>query len=88
MSDAMDNLKNSLYMDRIPATWQKNAWPSMRPLSSWLTDFTFRLNQLEEWQANPADIPKVNYPFLVIIGPSDSSKPKSHESVLIIIMIP
>lgn len=59
MSDAMDNLKTSLYLDRIPATWQKKAWPSMRPLSSWLTDFTYRLTQLEEWQANPSDIPKV-----------------------------
>jgi hypothetical protein len=32
----------------------------MRPLSSWLTDFIMRLMQLEEWQNNPADIPKVN----------------------------
>jgi dynein heavy chain len=59
MSDAMDGLKTSLYLDRIPAAWQKRAWPSLRPLSSWLTDFNLRLNQLEEWQNNPADIPKV-----------------------------
>jgi dynein heavy chain len=59
MSDAMDGLKTSLYLDRIPAAWQKRAWPSMRPLSSWLTDFNLRLTQLEEWQNNPADIPKV-----------------------------
>eukprot|EP01037_Dinobryon_pediforme_P043044 gene43044-53809_t len=50
----------SLYMDRIPATWQKRAWPSMRGLSSWLSDFNARLTQLEEWQNNPADIPKKN----------------------------
>jgi dynein heavy chain len=65
MSDAMDGLKTSLYLDRIPAAWQKRAWPSMRPLSSWLTDFNFRLNQLEEWQNNPADIPKVRLRLLV-----------------------
>jgi dynein heavy chain len=59
MSDAMDALKNSLYLDRIPGAWQKRAWPSMRPLSSWLVDFNLRLVQLEEWQNNPADIPKV-----------------------------
>ena len=61
MSDAMDALKNSLYLDRIPATWQKRAWPSMRALTPWLLDFTLRLAQLEEWQNNPAEIPKVTW---------------------------
>lgn len=61
MSDAMESLKSALYLDRIPAKWQKRAWPSMRPLSSWLHDFAARLTQLEEWQSNPADIPKVTW---------------------------
>ena len=59
MSDAMETLKTSLFLDKIPPTWQKRAWPSMRPLSSWLNDFNMRLVQLEEWQANPIEIPKV-----------------------------
>ncbi len=54
MSDAMDALKTSLYLDRIPVTWQKRAWPSLRPLASWLNDFIQRLQQLEDWQNNPA----------------------------------
>ena len=61
MSDAMDTIKTCLYLDRIPPSWQKRAWPSLRPLSSWLTDFNLRLTQLEEWQNNPADIPKVTW---------------------------
>jgi len=61
MSDAMDNLKASLYLDRIPSTWQKIAWPSWRNLVSWLSDFNMRLVQLEEWQNNPAEIPKVTW---------------------------
>jgi len=61
ISDSMDALKSSLYLDRIPSTWQKIAWPSMRNLVSWLSDFNYRLTQLEEWQANPADIPKVTW---------------------------
>lgn len=61
MSDAMDALKNALYLDRVPATWSKRSWPSLRPLSSWLSDFNSRLTQLEEWQNNPADIPKVTW---------------------------
>ena len=59
MSDSMDALRTALYLDRIPVAWQKRAWPSLRPLSSWLTDFSLRLVQLEEWQTNPGDIPKV-----------------------------
>jgi dynein heavy chain len=59
MSDSMDTLRNSLFFDRIPPTWQKRAWPSMRPLGSWATDFLIRLQQLEDWQNNPSDIPKV-----------------------------
>jgi len=61
ISDSMDNLKASLYLDRIPSTWQKLAWPSMRNLISWQTDFNYRLTQLEEWQNNPIDIPKVTW---------------------------
>ena len=37
----------------------KRAWPSLRPLQSWLSDFMGRLNQLEEWSNNPLVIPKV-----------------------------
>jgi len=33
----------------------------LRNLVSWLADFNFRLIQLEEWQANPIDIPKVTW---------------------------
>eukprot|EP01041_Mallomonas_annulata_P000386 gene386-700_t len=61
MSDAMDALKASLFLDRIPPSWQKRAWPSMRPLASWLSDLSLRLIQLEEWQNNPSEIPKITW---------------------------
>jgi dynein heavy chain len=61
MSDAMDTLKNSLYLERVPGTWAKRAWPSLRGLNAWLMDFSSRLAQLEEWQNNPAEIPKVTW---------------------------
>jgi dynein heavy chain len=61
MSDAMDNLKTCLYLDRVPPTWAKRAWPSLRGLATWLNNFMQRLVQLEEWQNNPAEIPKVTW---------------------------
>ena len=61
MSDAMDNLKNALFMERIPPTWQKRAWPSMRALTPWLSDFFLRYEQLDAWFNAPMDIPKVTW---------------------------
>ena len=61
MSDAMEGLQNALYLDRIPATWAKRAWPSKRGLASWLANFALRLNQIDEWQNNPMEIPKVTW---------------------------
>jgi len=61
MSDAMDSLKAALFLERIPGTWAKISWPTMRNLPSWINDFVNRLIQLEEWQNNPSDIPKVTW---------------------------
>jgi len=61
MSDAMESLMTSLYLDRVPETWAKRSWPSMRPLASWVSNFSDRLLQLEEWMNNPSEIPKVTW---------------------------
>ncbi|CAN0055637.1 unnamed protein product [Heterosigma akashiwo] len=61
MSDAMEALQDALFLDRIPGSWSKMAWPSLRPLASWLVNFSDRLVQLDEWSQNPMDIPKVTW---------------------------
>jgi dynein heavy chain len=61
MTEAMENLKNDLYMEQVPSTWTKRAWPSRRGLTGWLLNFNNRLVQLDEWQNNPLDIPKVTW---------------------------
>ncbi|KAF4030914.1 Dynein heavy chain C-terminal domain [Phytophthora infestans] len=61
MSDAMEAVQESLFLDRVPKSWEKLAFPSMRPLGSWLTNLEARLQQLEEWTQNPADIPRVTW---------------------------
>ena len=50
---------NIQYMDRVPATWAKRAWPSLMSLGNWVKNFLGRLAQLEEWMNNPSEIPKV-----------------------------
>ena len=45
----------------------------MRALTPWLLDFANRLVQLDEWQNNPAEIPKVTW-LSGLYNPSPSSR--------------
>ena len=60
ISEPMEGLMRALYDDRCPPTWAARAWPSMRPLGSWLADMLQRQRQLAEWTADLAT-PKVTW---------------------------
>jgi len=60
ISEPMEALMNSLYDDKVPATWNKYAWPTMRPLGAWLSDVLQRQRQLEAWTAD-LSTPKVTW---------------------------
>ncbi|OQV20869.1 Dynein beta chain, ciliary [Hypsibius exemplaris] len=49
ISPQMDELSNALYLDCIPPSWMKVAYPSLRPLSSWVLDLQNRIKELEQW---------------------------------------
>jgi dynein heavy chain len=59
MSAPMEALLNSLYMEKIPPYWSKLAFPSTRPLATWITNLADRCAQLDEWCNDPVVIPKV-----------------------------
>jgi dynein heavy chain len=61
MSDDMETIMNCLFLDRIPPSWAKLAWPSLRPLASWLHDMSMRIVQLQDWVANPLEVPRVTW---------------------------
>ena len=61
MSEGMEDLQHALFDGRVPGGWARLAWASMRDLAGWLADFQERLRQLEEWQGNPLEIPKVTW---------------------------
>jgi dynein heavy chain len=61
MSEPMEDLMMALYLDRVPLTWAKKAWPSMKSLGSWVKNLSDRILQLEEWMNNPSEIPKVTW---------------------------
>eukprot|EP01038_Epipyxis_sp_PR26KG_P005405 gene5405-7492_t len=61
ISDAMEDLANALYLDRVPKRWELLAYPSLRSLGAWLVDLQTRISQLNDWVASPLDIPVVTW---------------------------
>jgi len=50
---------DAIFLDKIPATWAKLAFPSTRGLGSWLDNLKHRLDQLNLWKEEPEKVPKV-----------------------------
>jgi dynein heavy chain len=57
MTEKMEALANSLFLDRVPAGWSLLAFPSLRPLGSWLGDLANRVSQLTDWMNVPSETP-------------------------------
>eukprot|EP00920_Eleutheroschizon_duboscqi_P043021 GHVT01102391.1.p1 GENE.GHVT01102391.1~~GHVT01102391.1.p1 ORF type:complete len:1037 (+),score=104.37 GHVT01102391.1:382-3492(+) len=61
MSEGMEALLSEVNLDLVPMSWQLLAYPSTRPLGSWLSNLRERLQQLQEWTSDPTLIPRVTY---------------------------
>lgn len=46
MTEKMERLMDSIFLDRVPESWAKLAFPSTRGLGSWLDNLKHRLDQL------------------------------------------
>lgn len=42
-------MSSSLYLDQLPVRWAKLAYPSMLPLTAWITDLQQRHKELDVW---------------------------------------
>ena len=51
MSDDLDKTYTSINENRVPVLWGKVAYPSLKPLASWLADLKERVKFLREWLA-------------------------------------
>lgn len=51
MSDELDKLMGKILDNQVGEWWHKYAYPSLKPLSSWLLNLRQRVNFLEEWIA-------------------------------------
>lgn len=57
ISESMDALATALAADRVPLSWAAVAYPSLRPLSSWIKNLISRHIQLSEWSSSPNSLP-------------------------------
>lgn len=60
ISEGMESLTASLDAGRVPSPWASLAWPSLRPLASWLINLSDRYKQLQEWSVDTVT-PKVTW---------------------------
>jgi len=44
MTNELDEVLNSMFDNKLPTTWAKVAYPSLKPLGSWTIDFINRLD--------------------------------------------
>jgi len=70
LSPSLEELLACLATARVPPAWARLAWPSLRPLGSWVEDLTLRHAQLAAWIEDgllSGELPKVTiYTYLFI----------------------
>ena len=49
LSDELDSMFYDLLLNKVPKNWQNVAYPSLKPLKSWLKDLKLRVSFLREW---------------------------------------
>ncbi|XP_060805137.1 dynein beta chain, ciliary [Amyelois transitella] len=52
ISSDMEKLMESLFMDKVPDSWTKLAYPSLLGLAAWFSDLCLRLTELENWSGD------------------------------------
>eukprot|EP00002_Diphylleia_rotans_P022035 TRINITY_DN430_c0_g2_i1.p1 TRINITY_DN430_c0_g2~~TRINITY_DN430_c0_g2_i1.p1 ORF type:complete len:4080 (+),score=854.57 TRINITY_DN430_c0_g2_i1:199-12438(+) len=51
-TESMEALQLALITDRVPASWEKVAYPSLKKLGAWFGDLLLRVKQLTNWTRN------------------------------------
>ena len=52
MSQDLDEMYYSLLLNQVPRVWEEVAYPSLKPLASWIADLKERLNFMSDWLLN------------------------------------
>ncbi|XP_067287631.1 dynein axonemal heavy chain 1 isoform X1 [Pseudorasbora parva] len=49
MSSQLELMANSLFINAVPDIWKAKAYPSLKPLASWVSDLVQRISFLQNW---------------------------------------
>ncbi|KAJ9446655.1 Dynein-1-beta heavy chain [Diplonema papillatum] len=49
MSGELDEVYKALFINTVPGAWQSKAYPSLKPLASWVANLAERLEMIEKW---------------------------------------
>ena len=49
MSEDLEAMADAIFDNRVPPTWTKKGFLSLKPLGSWIEDCNDRINFLKEW---------------------------------------
>ncbi|CAJ0959437.1 unnamed protein product, partial [Ranitomeya imitator] len=49
MSSQLELMSNSLYNNAVPELWRAKAYPSLKPLASWVIDLLQRMDFIQKW---------------------------------------
>ena len=49
MSEALERMAGSMFLNQVPAQWTAKAYPSLKPLASWVTDLLARVDFIHKW---------------------------------------
>ncbi|XP_049589438.1 dynein axonemal heavy chain 1 [Syngnathus scovelli] len=52
MSSELERMANSLFNNGVPDMWKAKAYPSLKPLASWVSDLLQRVHFLQRWILN------------------------------------
>lgn len=61
MSEQMESLMNSIFLNKVPEIWMNLSFESTRGLASWLDNLKQRLEQLTMWKEDPVKMPTVTF---------------------------
>ncbi|XP_070580015.1 dynein axonemal heavy chain 1-like isoform X2 [Ptychodera flava] len=49
LSQQLETMSGSLYINKVPDMWAGKAYPSLKPLASWVTDLVERMDFIQHW---------------------------------------
>jgi dynein heavy chain len=52
MSEALEAICNSMFVNQVPNAWAEKAYPSLKPFAAWITDLASRCEFIQSWIDN------------------------------------